>query len=279
MSGNFTLKKLYAHARQLLEPRFEAVQLFEYVTKTRVHELAQKGDSPAARELSDTLTEMCGQRRAGVPLQYLLGEWEFYGLPFKVGRGVLIPRADTETIVDAALELLGRIRNPEILDLCSGAGCIAIALGHVRPAARITAVEKSPHAAGYLRENIKLNNSQVQPVEADLNDYKHPRPLDLVVCNPPYIPSGEIKSLMPELRYEPRTALDGGADGLDFYKIISKSCRDPLKPGGWLCFEVGINQASQVQSILEESGYESVKTYNDLAGIARVVCARRVGSK
>ena len=272
MSGS-TLRDLYTGACSLLESRFEATQIFEHITNMRVHELVQKGHLTAAPDTANALLELCAQRRAGVPLQYLLGEWEFYGLPFKVGRGVLIPRADTETLVDAACEILKDTPAPAILDLCAGSGCIAIALGHIFPAAQVTAVEKSPHAMQYLRENIRLNHSQVQAVQADLNDYDPPNPLDLIVSNPPYIPSGDITGLMPELHYEPHGALDGGADGLDFYKIIASRCHAQLKPGGWLCFELGIGQAMPVRQILKQNGYHRIRTRDDLSGITRVICA------
>ena len=274
MSGN-TLKELYAEACRLAPSHFEAVQIFEHIAKMRIYELPEKGHLPIEAQMSDALDKMLAQRRAGVPLQYLLGEWEFYGLPFKVGRGVLIPRADTETLVDAARDLLKDTPSPEILDLCAGAGCIGIALGSVLPTAQITAVEYSPHAMKYLRENIKLNYSKVHAVQADLNSYEHPHPLDVIVCNPPYIPRGEITHLMPELRYEPRAALDGGTNGLDFYKIISARYHNQLKPGGWLCFEIGAGQAPDVKKILEDIQFTNIQTRDDLAGITRVVCACR----
>ncbi|MCL2068892.1 MAG: peptide chain release factor N(5)-glutamine methyltransferase [Oscillospiraceae bacterium] len=262
----------------MLTSRFEIAQLFHHVTKVRVHELPLTGERHATEQEANRFIGLCEQRRAGVPLQYLLGEWEFYGLPFRVGRGVLIPRADTETLVDAALDLArmasGQNR-PKILDLCSGAGCVAVAIAHVLGGARVTALENSTHALGYLRGNVRLNAVDVEIVEADLADYSHPEPLDLIVCNPPYIPSDVVRSLAMELRYEPRRALDGGADGLDFYRSITELYRPQLAPEGWLCFEIGEGQAPQVKKILEEHGYPAACTRSDTAGITRVVYARR----
>ena len=275
MSGK-TLNELYAGACHILMSRFEIAQLFYHATKTRVHELAHVGENIVAEQAASRFKALCEQRRAGVPLQYLLGEWEFYGLPLRVGRGVLIPRADTETLVDAALELANTTSGyPKILDLCSGTGCVAIALSHMIPTAQVTALENSPHALEYLHENVRQNAVKVTVVEADIAAYSHPEPLDLIVCNPPYIPSDVIQGLAMELRYEPRRALDGGADGLDFYRIITKLYRNQLAPKGWLCFEIGEGQAPQVKRILEEHGYRSACTRSDLAGITRVVYARR----
>jgi release factor glutamine methyltransferase len=277
MNGNGkTLNELYVGACHMLTSRFEIAQLFHHATKTRVHELPHVGENFATDQAVSLFVSLCEQRRAGVPLQYLLGEWEFYGLPFRVGRGALIPRADTETLVDAALELAKVTGNyPKVLDLCSGTGCVAVAIAHMMPTAQVTALENSPHALEFLRENVRQNAVNVDVVEADLAGYIHPEQLDLICCNPPYIPSGVIQGLATELRYEPRRALDGGADGLDFYRVITELYRPRLAPAGWLCFETGEGQAPQVKKILEEHGCRSACTRSDAAGITRVVYARR----
>ena len=275
MSGNVTYNELYQKALDMISSRFEANQLFTHVTQKRVHHLPQVGHQLAPEKQRKLLVNMCEQRHAGVPLQYLLGEWEFYGLPFKVGRGVLIPRADTETIVDISLEMVKDSEKTEILDLCSGTGCVAVALSHNLPHASVTALEMSDYAYDYLLRNIALNNCPVKPVRQDLHTYHHPVPLDLITCNPPYIPSETLSTLQGEVWYEPRAALSGGPDGLTFYHSISRLYRNQLKPDGWICFEVGKGQSEKVKKILAENSYTDIMEREDLNRIPRVVYARR----
>ena len=204
-----------------------------------------------------------------------LGEWEFYGLPLRVGPGVLVPRPDTETAVETALELLTGRENPVVADLCSGSGAIALALWSQCPGARVLAVELSPQALLYLRENIEAicqgGREPVQVVEGDvLLGLKLPQ-LDLLVSNPPYLTAGEMEELSPEVRREPAMALLGGEDGLLFYREITRLYRRCLKPGGALVYEVGYRQADQVRDILMELGFQQVGCRRDLAGIRRCV--------
>lgn len=262
-------------AVRLAGSRFDAGQLFTHVTTKRVQHLPFVGDKPATEAQERLLVSMCEQRRSGVPLQYLLGEWEFYGLPIKVGRGVLIPRADTETLVDVALELLQEVPEPKVLDLCSGTGCVAIAIAHHISSAGVTALEISEAAFEYLLKNIQLNESAVTPVRGDLHDYIHSGRLDLITCNPPYIPAEVIATLQTEIWFEPRRALNGGKDGLDFYYAVSKMYRSQLNFGGWMCFEVGAGQSAQVAEILADNLFSEIFIREDLSGIPRVVCGRR----
>jgi release factor glutamine methyltransferase len=271
MSGN-SYQQLYQMAVSMVGSRFEAGQLFAHVTTKRVQHLPFIGEKPATEAEEKLLHRMCEQRRSGLPLQYLLGEWEFYGLPLKVGRGVLIPRADTECLVDAALDLMKGKEAPQVLDLCTGTGCVAIAIAHERPDAAVTALEISAFAYEYLLKNIALNEVAVTPVKQDLNEYKHPRRVDILTCNPPYIPAATIAALQTELWFEPRRALAGGKDGLDFYHVISRLYHAQLQIGGWLCFEVGIGQSEQVSEILADNGYRNIAVSNDVAGVPRVVC-------
>ena len=274
MSGK-TLSTLCREITSLLGSRFEAAQLLFHTTNTTERELALRGEQLVTEHAESMLFSLCQRRLQGEPLQYLLGEWEFYSLPFRVGPGVLIPRADTETLVDTALELLADISNPEILDLCSGSGCIAIALAHHLPASNVTAVELSTQALAYLNENIKLNNSHTNIIQADAQKYTHPQYLDLLTSNPPYIPTNDIAELQTEVQHEPRLALDGGTDGLDFYRVISERYFSQLKPGGWFCLEVGHDQAEDVQQIFLSQGCVSVGFRHDIAKIARVVIAQK----
>lgn len=219
------------------------------------------------------LEDIINRRKARYPLQYILGEWDFYGLCFKVGEGVLIPRADSETAVDIALGMIKDIKNPKVLDLCAGSGAIGLSIAANRSDSTVTLLEKYPEAQKYLKENIKLNGAvnavcvSGDVLAGDLNGEK----FDLIVSNPPYIPSGELKSLQPEVLYEPGTALDGGEDGLLFYRAITEKYKDSINPGGGICFEVGIRQAEKVKSLLDGAGFKNTGTQKDFGGIDRVV--------
>ena len=276
MSGNiFTYRSLYSLALSLLDSRFEAGQLFSHLSGKKTHELPFIGYIPVPAELEKAMLDACALRNSGTPLQYILGEWEFYGLSFKVGSGVLIPRPETELLVDTALEIAQSFEKPEILDLCSGTGCIAIALAANIADANVTAVELSCPAYKYLLENISLNKSSVRPVLGDAVTYSHSDGIDILVSNPPYIPSGDISGLQPEVLLEPISALDGGADGLDLYHAIAKNYYRQINPNGWVCFEFGIGQAQQISAILQEAGFFNITVKNDLANIPRVVFAQK----
>lgn len=210
------------------------------------------------------------KRRAGrVPLQYITGEQEFMGLKFHVSPHVLIPRQDTEILVEEALK---RIRpGMDVLDLCTGSGCIIISMKKYQGQIRAVACDNSPQALAVARENAALNGVSVQFLEGDLF-----RPVegmfDAIVSNPPYIPTGELAGLMPEVRdFEPRSALDGDADGLIFYRRIVNDAKNHLKPGGFLLFEIGCDQGKDVSELMRQAGYQDRNVIKDLAGLDRVV--------
>ncbi|MBE6851297.1 MAG: peptide chain release factor N(5)-glutamine methyltransferase [Ruminococcus sp.] len=231
------------------------------------------------QEQADKLCEMAEERQKGHPLQYLLGEWEFYGLRMFVGEGVLIPRPDTETLVDAALEFCKTLRNPQIADLCSGSGCIPIALKANLPQAHVHAVEWSEQALGYLRRNAAYHNSDVEIHHADVLDERFARQfsgLDLIVSNPPYLTAQDMQNLQTEVQFEPEMALLGGEDGLHFYREITKIWKHSLKNGGMLAFEVGIGQSQAVRKILEEHQFTDIRIIPDLAGVERVAAGRKI---
>lgn len=217
------------------------------------------------------IEEIVLKRQRGTPLQYILGKWWFYKSEFLVGEGVLIPRQDTETLVEVALELLRDIKSPKVCDLCSGSGCIAISIAADRPDAEVTAVEKYSEAYSYLQKNIVHNKANnVKAVQYDvlckpLGEY------DLIVSNPPYIKDADKKELSKEVLNEPHTALFGGDDGLYFYREITKSWKSALKEGGILAFEVGINEDEAVAEILRQNGFVNIGAKNDLIGIPRVI--------
>lgn len=222
------------------------------------------------------------KRGTGYPLQYLIGRWEFYGLPFEVGEGVLIPRPDTETLVDEALAVMEPIAKPAVADLCSGSGCIAVAIAKKRPDCRVMAVEVSEEAYPYLEKNIALNQTgNVAPVKADVLggiSLSMAGAFDVIVSNPPYIKTDDMEKLQREVLFEPSVALDGHRDGLYFYREITRRWKQCLKPGGVLLYEVGYNQADEVSAILLQNGFEDIQQKNDLNGIARAVSGVRTAS-
>jgi release factor glutamine methyltransferase len=215
------------------------------------------------------------QRRAQrEPVQYILGETEFWSLPFSVGPAVLVPRADTEVLVEEALARFGD--SATILDVGTGSGAIAIALAHEKPQAQVTALDCSESALEVAGENASRNGveQRVDFVVGDLAVLPQ-GPFDMVVSNPPYIPSGDWQGLMPEVRdYEPRLALDGGDDGLGAYRQLAVQAEKILTPGGWLLVEVGIGQAGDVAALFKAAGLTDVGQRDDYAGISRVVMGR-----
>jgi len=268
-----TLKELYEETLATAPTSFEAGELFTHVTGVKPIDADTR---PATPEQKEKLEALLKRREAGYPLQYLLGEWEFYSLPFKVGPGVLIPRQDTETLVDAALNVLKTmdVPTPQVLDLCTGTGCVAIAIKHNFPAAQVTAQEFSLEAYNYLIQNIDLNKVDVTPHLSDLREYTHPVPLDMVVSNPPYIPQYQFRDLQVEVGYEPLAALDGGEDGLYYFRAIARRFKEQLRPGGALLMEIGMGQEEDVATILRENHFEDIVFHKDLNGIIRVVESR-----
>ena len=213
------------------------------------------------------------RRRAGrEPLAYVLGRTEFWSLPFKVTSAVLVPRPDTELLVEEALKRLPAA-TARLLDVGTGSGALAIALAHERPGCTVTAIDVSPAALAVATENARANGvaERVAFIEADLAALPA-GPFDLVVANPPYIPTGDLPALMPEVRdFEPQLALDGGGDGLDACRALARQAGTVLAPGGWLLVEIGIGQAEAVRGLLTAAGLTDIFTARDLSGIERVV--------
>lgn len=230
-------------------------------------------------EYEQKINALLQRRLDGEPLAYLTGEWEFYGLPIKVTPDVLIPRMDTEVLVETAVNsLVGRKMDARILDLCSGSGCIGCAISHELPAARLVMVDISDRALEISKQNLRLNRqNRTICLKADALD-KPPMSIgtfDLIVSNPPYVPSFEILTLDSSVRdYEPLGALDGGEDGLMFYRAIVRNWKTVLRPNGQLMFEVGENQADAVSDLMRTAGFREIATVEDTAGIRRVVVGR-----
>jgi len=216
------------------------------------------------------------QRRAkGEPVQYILGETEFWSLPFTVSPAVLIPRADTEVLVE---EALSRIEGPvHLLDVGTGSGAIAVAMAHEKPEIQVTALDCSEEALQVARGNAERNGvaERVSCLAGDLAELP-PGPFAMVVSNPPYIPTADCEQLMTEVRdHEPRLALDGGEDGLTAYRQLSSQSGEILLPGGWLLVEVGVGQAEDVVALFESAGLAEITSRDDYSGIPRVVAGRK----
>ena len=216
------------------------------------------------------------QRRAkGEPVQYILGETEFWSLPFTVSPAVLIPRADTEVLVE---EALSRIEGPvHLLDVGTGSGAIAVAMAHEKPEIQVTALDCSEEALHVARGNAERNGvaERVSCLAGDLAELP-PGPFAMVVSNPPYVPTADCEQLMTEVRdHEPRLALNGGEDGLTAYRQLTSQSGEILLPGGWLLVEVGIGQAEDVVALFEAAGLAEIKSHDDYAGIPRVVAGRK----
>lgn len=231
-----------------------------------------KNGAPISDENAARIQDITARYADGYPLQYLLGKWEFYGLPFYVGEGVLIPRQDTETLVEF---VLNTFKNGDIsaVDLCAGSGCISIAI-EKNITCRITAVERSPQAYEYLLKNIQLNSSGVTPMLADVTEKQTAEQfhdLDLIVCNPPYLTEDDMRHLQKQVGYEPKEALYGGIDGCDYYRDIVRLWKNSLKDGGVMCFEIGVGQEDEVSGIMIQHGIENVRSRKDLCGKFRIV--------
>lgn len=214
------------------------------------------------------------ERRANhEPLQYILGSWSFAGFDFFVGDGVLIPRDDTEVVLNLCLEYLKHSKGTKTLDLCAGSGAISVALSKLANA-EVTAVELSDKAFPYLTKNIQHNKADVNAVMGDVfschKDFADGE-FDLIVSNPPYIKTDEIRTLQTEVQKEPTMALDGGADGYDFYKAIIKLWSSKLKNGSALAFELGENQAETVAKLMAQQGFTDIKTALDFGGTQRAI--------
>ena len=278
-----TYNNLYLDARQKLKAagveaaQLEARELVCFAAGKNREQFFRDMSLYASDEVEAKVEDLMNRRLAGEPVAYLIGEWEFYGLPLDISREVLIPRADTEVLAEQAI-LAARAagEGARVLDLCAGSGCVGLAVAANAPNCRAVLADVSEEALKICRQNIRRNdlNARVTCVQADARQAP-PAMLwdfDVIACNPPYIPTGDIDGLDPSVRdYEPRLALDGGEDGLDFYRDIAEKWRTALRLGGVLLFEVGIGQASGVEQILSRCGYEDIETFQDTGGIWRVV--------
>lgn len=274
-----TAPQLYFHIKNIFEknalesPQFEAMCIVEHIFRKKLNFLLLE-KTPASAEQVNFADNIAYRRITGEPLQYLLGEWEFFGLPFYVGKGVLIPRQDTETLAEAVIDAAGKLDAPKIIDLCSGSGCIACAVAANVKNAKVYALEKSERAIGYLNRNIKLNNADVTVIEADVlskSAAKNPGGFDIIACNPPYLTAEDMNALQKEVSFEPEEALFGGRDGLKFYREITHIWNGALNSGGVLAYEIGMGQEEDVKKIMLENGFVNIEFIRDVPGVIRVV--------
>lgn len=266
------------------DPRFEAEQLIMKLCGVTRNDMLIFPALPVTEEQAESVRRGITRRLSGEPLQYILGEWEFYGLPFKVGKGVLIPRQDTETIAEVGLEFARNRRCSGFLaaDLCAGSGCIGITIAKLADVP-VKLVELSENALEYLRGNITLNDAGdlCEAVHGDVLSDETARKLpmfDLIVTNPPYLTAQDMRQLQTEVTFEPETALAGGEDGLDYYRRIVPLWSGRLKPGGMLAAEIGMGQEADVMQIFEECGI-TAQCKKDMCGIIRVIYGIKNGGK
>ena len=290
------------------EAGLDAWLLLEYVTgKSRAYYFAY-GEESVTESVAERYLELISRRAGHIPLQHLTHQAFFMGHEFYVDKNVLVPRQDMETLVESALECMKAVKNPYILDMCTGSGCILISILKERADAHGTGVDLSDEAlkvavqnartlevaehAEFVQSNLfsEMQNTvygteymkktavkdTVKMTECENSNRNYSRAYDMIISNPPYIPTAEIEDLMDEVKlHDPRMALDGMEDGLYFYRAITKQAQDHLVPGGWLLYEIGCSQGEDVAALLRKYEFEDIEIRQDLAGLDRVVLGRK----
>ena len=251
---------------------FESKCIIRHITGYTNAQILTKYTQPLNEFQQNNLTAIIKQRLIRYPLQYIIGKWSLFGREFFVGPGVLIPRSDTETLIDVCLDSIKNNPTARVLDLCAGTGCIGITVKGECPETDVTLVEKFDEALSFTNKNAKYNNIDVKIEKSDVLKTEGADGLyDLIVSNPPYITDADMKILQPEVKFEPATALEGGEDGLVFYRHITKEYKKHLAAGGVMAFEVGAGQAEAVCEIMKQNGFKDVQTRKDYCEIDRVV--------
>lgn len=278
-----TYSNLYLDARRKLKAagissaQLEAREMVCYAAGKTREEFFRDMTLYASGAVEKQVLELTERRLAGEPVAYIIGEWEFYGLSLDISREVLIPRMDTEVLAEQAiLAARGAGGRCRVLDLCAGSGCVGLAVAANVPECRVVLCDNSEGALRACRQNIRRCELQDRVVALSADAKLPPLPslwdFDVIACNPPYIPTLDILTLDPAVKnYEPYEALDGGEDGLDFYRSVASKWKGALKLGGKLIFEVGMGQAPDVETILTENGFEEIQSFQDTQGIWRVV--------
>lgn len=278
-----TYNNLYLDTRARLKragieaAQLEARELVCYAADKSREQLYRDMHLYASAELEKRVDDLVQRRLDGEPVAYIIGEWEFYGMPLNISQDVLIPRADTEVLAERGIQKAKEAgEGARVLDLCAGSGCVGLAIAANVPESRVVLGELSEGALRICKQNVRRNNlnarvtcmsvDALEPPSSSLWDF------DVIVSNPPYIPTADIEGLDRSVKdFEPLMALDGGDDGLEFYRFIASRWKTALRLGGTLIFEVGIGQAADVEEILAQNGYEDIKTTMDTGEIWRVV--------
>ena len=286
-----TYKELLEEGYQILnsagieEARLDAWLLLEFAADIKRAWYYAHMDETAETAVAEQYRQLCEKRAQHIPLQHLTGQAYFMGYEFYVDDRVLVPRQDTETLVEAAISHLRELPAPKILDMCTGSGCILLSLLMELPQASGTGADVSADALEVAKENTRRLGleKRAELVQSDLfsadyfekNSRKKCMEYDMLISNPPYIRTADIDGLMDEVRlHDPRLALDGKADGLYFYEKITEQAGKYLKPGGWLIYEIGCDQGKDVAEIMKKKGFIQIEVKKDLAGLDRIVEGR-----
>lgn len=258
---------------------FEVRVLLQHCFQMSYTDYIMRANDNADENHFSQFNNLIDKRLQKFPLQYIIGEWDFYGRTFKVGEGVLIPRPETELLVDEVIKFCKTCNKSDvkILDLCSGSGCIGLTIAKELPDSEVWCVEKSENAFKYLSENAKLLSAEnAVCIQGDiLNGFANfdlPKP-DIIISNPPYICSSEIPELQAEVQFEPHMALDGGKDGYVFYRALSEKWLPFIKSGGGIFVECGEGQAEDIAQLFKNSKTTQVQVIQDFQKIDRIVCA------
>ena len=286
-----TYKELLEEGYQILnsaeieEARLDAWLLLEFAADIKRAWYYAHMDEIAEADVAEQYRQLCEKRAQHIPLQHLTGQAYFMGYEFYVDDRVLVPRQDTETLVEEAVSHLRGLPAPKILDMCTGSGCILLSLLMELPQASGTGADVSADALEVAKENTRRLGleKRAELIQSDLfsadyfekNSRKKCMEYDMLISNPPYIRTADIDGLMDEVRlHDPRLALDGKADGLYFYEKITEQAGKHLKPGGWLIYEIGCDQAKDVAEIMKKKGFVQIEVKKDLAGLDRIVEGR-----
>ncbi len=267
---------LRLHSAGIDEAELDAKYIVSHVLGVPAYTLYTEKARTVNRRQKSVIDRMLKQRTAGKPLQYVIKEQAFFGLTFKVTPHVLIPRPETELLVEKALKKARELTSPDILDLCTGSGCIAVSLKANLPGARITASDISAGALRTAKSNAKLNRTDIRFVRSDLFS-RLTATFDIIVTNPPYINQKDYQALDKKiLDHEPKTALLGGEDGLTVIRIIIAEAITHLRPNGWLLMEIGYDQRESVEALMKKEGCLDIHTFQDYSGFDRIVIGRRI---
>lgn len=274
----YSLKGLLADGAKMLtqagidEAELDAGYILEYITGLNSAQYFIHSEDIIEKNKAEEFFRLIERRSKRIPLSYVIGTRDFFGLTFKVDENVLIPEQETELLVE---EVIKHSEGKSVLDMCTGSGCIAISIALFGKPSKVAASDISEKALKVARENAKsLKAGEISFIQGDMFENVTDK-FDIIVSNPPYIETGEIDELMPEVRdYIPRLALDGDIDGLKFYRIISKEAVKKLNKNGRIFYEIGYNQSRAVASILLENGFTDVKIMKDYSGLDRIVMAK-----